>query len=219
MTATVRATANLKAAVILCGGDSRRMGTDKALVDVDGSPLLQRHVAAIRRLNLGVPIYISSGAKRYAILDDSDVTYVDDAVAGAGPLSGLAGALSAAEKAGVSDGHIFAMPVDTLLPPGVLVNELTRAELAGSEVALIKGERLHPVHGLFPISAAARLRTFVQSGGRAVMAFLDTLPIMEVAIGEEWELCLNFNYPDEFVAARDALAKLHESTLRSDCRL
>jgi molybdopterin-guanine dinucleotide biosynthesis protein A len=175
-------------------------------------------VAAIRRLNLGVPIYISAGAKRYAILDGSDVTYVDDVVVGAGPLSGLAGALSVAVEAGVSDGHIFAMPVDTLLPPGVLMNELTRAELSGSGVALIKGERLHPVHGLFPICAAARLRRFVQSGGRAVMAFLNTLPIEEVAIGEEWELCLNFNYPDEFVAAREALAKLHDSTLRSDCR-
>lgn len=202
------ATANLKAVVILCGGDSRRMGTDKALVDVDGSPLLRRHVEAIRSLNLEVPIYISSGVKRYAILDDCDVNYVADLVVGAGPLSGLAGALRVAEEAGVTDGHIFAMPVDTLLPPGVLLDELTKTWLADSEVALIKGERLHPVHGLFPISAAERLRTFVQSGGRAVMAFLETLHIEEVSIGEEWELCLNFNYPDEFVAAREALAKI-----------
>lgn len=201
-------TANLKAVVILCGGDSRRMGTDKALVDVDGSPLLRRHVEAIHSLNLELPIFISSGVKRYAILDEYDVNYVADLVAGAGPLSGLAGALRAAEEAGVTDGHIFAMPVDTLLPPRVLLDELTKTGLAGSEVALIKGERLHPLHGLFPISAAARLRTFVQSGGRAVMAFLETLHIEEVSIGEEWELCLNFNYPDEFVAAREALAKI-----------
>ena len=63
-------TAQLKGVAILCGGDSRRMGTDKALVDFDGMPLLRRHVEAILSLNLDVPIYVSSGTKRYEILDD-----------------------------------------------------------------------------------------------------------------------------------------------------
>ena len=202
------ATAKLNGVVILCGGDSRRMGIDKALVDLDGSPLLRRHVETILSLNLDVPIYVSSGAKRYEILDDCGVVYAPDVVAGAGPLSGLAGALITAEKAGGTSGHVFAMPVDTLVPPGVLLDKLTKARLGASGVALIKGERLHPVHGLFPVSAAAALNEFVQSGGRAVMRFLETLDIEEVSIGESWESCLNFNYPEEFVAARDALAQI-----------
>ncbi|MEL0153481.1 MAG: molybdenum cofactor guanylyltransferase [Halieaceae bacterium] len=202
------ATAQLKGVAILCGGDSRRMGTDKALVDFDGMPLLRRHVEAILSLNLDAPIYISSGTKRYEILDDYGVVYAPDVVAGAGPLSGLAGALIAAEGAGSSGGHVFAMPVDTLVPPRVLLDTLTKAGLGASGVALIKGQRLHPVHGLFPLSAAAALSGFVQSGGRAVMEFLETLDIEEVSIGEAWESCLNFNYPEDFVAARDALVQI-----------
>ena len=202
------ATAQLKGVVILCGGDSRRMGTDKALVDFDGMPLLRRHVEALSSLNLDVPLYISSGAKRYAFLDDCGVVYAPDVVAGAGPLSGLAGALIAAAEAGARDGHLFAMPVDTLVPPGVLLDTLTKAGLGASGVALIKGQRLHPVHGLFPVSAADVLSEFVQLGGRAVMEFLETLDIEEVSIGEAWESCLNFNYPEDFVAARDALVQI-----------
>ena len=202
------ATAQLKGVAILCGGDSRRMGTDKALVEFDGSPLLRRHVEAILNLNLDVPIYVSSGTKRYKILDGFGVVYASDVVAGAGPLSGLAGALIAAEGAGSNGGHVFAMPVDTLVPPEVLLDTLTKTRLGASGVALIKGERLHPVHGLFPVSAAAALSDFVQSGGRAVMGFMERLDIEEVSIGEAWESCLNFNYPDDFVVAREALAQI-----------
>ena len=202
------ATAQLKGVAILCGGDSRRMGTDKALVDFDGVPLLRRHVEAILSLNLDVPIYVSSGTKRYEIIDDCGVVYAPDVVAGAGPLSGLAGALTAAEKAGGAGGHVFAMPVDTLVPPGVLLNTLTKTRLGASGAALIKGQRLHPVHGLFPVSSAAALSEFVQSGGRAVMRFLEMLDIEQVSIGEAWESCLNFNYPEDFVSAREALAQI-----------
>ena len=201
-------TAQLKGVAILCGGDSRRMGTDKALVDFDGMPLLRRHVEAILSLNLDVPIYVSSGTKRYEILDDCGVVYAPDVVAGAGPLSGLAGALTAAEKAGGAGGHVFAMPVDTLVPPGVLLDTLTKTRLGASGAALIRGQRLHPVHGLFPVSAAVALSDFVQSGGRAVMGFLETLDIEEVSIGEVWESCLNFNYPKDFVLAHKALAQI-----------
>lgn len=201
-------TAQLKGVAILCGGDSRRMGTDKALVDFDGMPLLRRHVEAILSLNLDVPIYVSSGTKRYKILDDCGVVYAPDLVAGAGPLSGLAGALTAAEKAGGAGGHVFAMPVDTLVPPGVLLDTLTKTRLDAAGAALIKGQRLHPVHGLFPVSAAAALSEFVQSGGRAVMEFLESLDIEQVSIGEAWESCLNFNYPEDFVSAREALAQI-----------
>ena len=202
------ATAQLKGVAILCGGDSRRMGTDKALVDFDGVPLLRRHVEAILSLNLDVPIYVSSGTKRYEIIDDCGVVYAPDVVAGAGPLSGLAGALTAAEKAGGAGGHVFAMPVDTLVPPEVLLNTLTKTRLGASGAALIKGQRLHPVHGLFPVSSAAALSEFVQSGGRAVMGFLEMLDIEQVSIGEAWESCLNFNYPEDFVSAREALAQI-----------
>lgn len=201
-------TAQLKGVAILCGGDSRRMGTDKALVDFDGMPLLRRHVEAILSLHLDVPIYVSSGTKRYKILDDCGVVYAPDLVAGAGPLSGLAGALTAAEKAGGAGGHVFAMPVDTLVPPGVLLDTLTKTRPGASAAALIKGQRLHPVHGLFPVSAAAALSEFVQSGGRAVMEFLESLDIEQVSIGEAWESCLNFNYPEDFVSAREALAQI-----------
>ena len=202
------AIAQLEGVAILCGGDSRRMGTDKALVDFDGMPLLRHHVEALRGLNLEVPIYVSSGTKCYEFLDDCGVVYAPDVVAGAGPLSGLAGALTAAEKAGSRGGHLFAMPVDTLVPPEVLLDHLIKARPGASGAALIKGQRLHPVHGLFPVFAAAALSQFVQSGGRAVMEFLESLDIEEVSIGEAWESCLNFNYPEDFVSAREALAQI-----------
>ena len=45
------------------------------------------------------------------------------------------------------------------------------------------------------------------------MGFLETLDIEEVSIGEVWESCLNFNYPMDFVLAREALADHIAQTL------
>lgn len=84
--------------IVLAGGRSRRMGTDKAALTVDGVALLERVVAALCSAVTG-PIVIASAAGRgLPVLPDDlarRVVRVDDPVPDAGPLIGLASGLRA----------------------------------------------------------------------------------------------------------------------------
>jgi len=88
---------------VLAGGQSRRMGRDKALLSVGGSTLLEHALAQLAPLVSR--LFVGTGAEvRYAEqLAAFDATAVLDRPtygAGAGPLAGLEAILSAAAAAG-----------------------------------------------------------------------------------------------------------------------
>lgn len=71
--------------VVLAGGEGRRMGRDKALIELDGESLWRRQVAVLRR----------AGAERVVVIrrrGQAPLDYRDcrtDVAAGLGPLAGL----------------------------------------------------------------------------------------------------------------------------------
>jgi molybdenum cofactor guanylyltransferase len=80
-------------AVILAGGASRRMGRDKAWLEVRGRPLLSRAVATVRRAG-AVEVFISGReGGNYAGVD---CPVLFDLKPGGGPLGGIERALGAA---------------------------------------------------------------------------------------------------------------------------
>lgn len=82
-------------AVVLAGGQSRRMGVDKALLCLPGGgpTLVERVVAAARAAGAADVIVVAGDAGR---LPPMDARTVPDAVAGTGPLAGLAAGLETA---------------------------------------------------------------------------------------------------------------------------
>lgn len=78
---------DLPTAAILVGGRSRRMGSDKALVDVGGKPMIEWTAAAVRTV---VSDVIGVGRRDRA---GSVVAVPDDALPTAGTLAGLVTAL------------------------------------------------------------------------------------------------------------------------------
>ena len=75
---------------ILAGGQSRRMGSDKALLALEGRPLLTRIARAAQAAGAGV-VVVGRARDRDLALDD--VQFVPDALPGQGPLGGLHTAL------------------------------------------------------------------------------------------------------------------------------
>lgn len=85
--------------VVLAGGQSRRMGRDKALMDWQGRPLIERQIAALR--DAGMDEVKVSGTR-------PDYHAVADPRAGLGPLGGLAGIADAI----TGDAELVIIPVD-----------------------------------------------------------------------------------------------------------
>jgi molybdopterin-guanine dinucleotide biosynthesis protein A len=196
------------AAAILAGGDSQRMGLDKAALGDNDTSLIERQVKDLRDLSESLPILICSGSRRYKALNTYDVRHVPDSLNSAGPLAGVAKALETAATAGLEEGYVFVLPTDSLITPSFIYDRLTGAESATDEVVLLEGERLHPLHGLFSVSLASSMSDYVESGGRSVMGFLDDLSWSAVTVPKAWEPCLNFNTPEEYERALAAFAKM-----------
>jgi molybdopterin-guanine dinucleotide biosynthesis protein A len=89
---------------LLAGGESRRMGKDKATVLFRGKPLWQIQLELLRRLE-PAEIFISAGTDQPWRPDD--VYLVTDDSPSRGPLSGLAASLARMRSA-----HLLALAID-----------------------------------------------------------------------------------------------------------
>jgi molybdopterin-guanine dinucleotide biosynthesis protein A len=198
---------SLIAVAILAGGNSRRMGRDKAALLDEHQSLISRQVLELRSVLPALPVFVCAGSRRYPELLPHGIHYVSDEVADAGPLAGIAEALKAAKALNVGDGHVLVMPTDSLIPPSQIHRLLVDAATESADVVLLKGQRLHPLHGLFSTKLAPSMHRYLTVGGRAVMGFLDN-ERWEIALApDDWEPCLNFNTPEEYAYARSALPK------------
>lgn len=81
------------AAVILCGGESRRMGRSKAWLPFGDEQMLQRAVRLVSSAARPIVVVGAQGQELPTLPDD--VTVIRDRVAGRGPLQGLATGLGA----------------------------------------------------------------------------------------------------------------------------
>jgi molybdopterin-guanine dinucleotide biosynthesis protein A len=80
-------------AVVLCGGESRRMGQPKAWLPFGDERMLQRVVRLVRQAVQDVVVVAAPGQELPEL--PGEVTIVRDMVPGRGPLQGLAAGLSA----------------------------------------------------------------------------------------------------------------------------
>ncbi|HUX45604.1 MAG TPA: molybdenum cofactor guanylyltransferase [Terracidiphilus sp.] len=112
------------AGFVLAGGESSRMGRDKALVELDGRPLVEHVLGTLRESGLEARIAgARSDLKSYApVIEDP----------GGGPLSGICAALASCE----AELAVF-VPVDMpLVPPKLLEYLVFHARMTGAAVTV-----------------------------------------------------------------------------------
>ena len=88
----------IDAVLVLAGGEGRRLGGPKAWLDWSGEPLLGRVVRRLSPLSDRVVVAARSGQR----LPDGPWERVDDAIADAGPLAGVAAGLTALSGPGAA---------------------------------------------------------------------------------------------------------------------
>lgn len=147
--------------VLLAGGTSRRMGRDKAWLELGGEPLAVRVLRVLDEVCDDV-VVASGDGRRLGALGRLQVCDVDE---GTGPLAGLVAGLEAAR-------HELVAVLAVDLPdahPGVLrrLAWLWRGEPA--VVPVVDG-RLEVLHAVWTRSAGTRLRARLATGDSAVSA-------------------------------------------------
>ena len=135
------------AGVVLTGGASTRMGTDKAFVEVDGQPLVLRVVEALRSAGADPVATIGGDLDRLRALG---VDAYPDREAGLGPLGGIVTALE------VLDAEIvFVAACDLIALSGEAVREVLDAMTPDADAVVPRSDR--------PRALARRLPTSVPS--------------------------------------------------------
>jgi molybdopterin-guanine dinucleotide biosynthesis protein A len=195
--------------VILAGGKSTRMGVDKALVDLNGRPLIAHAIERLRPQVDAMTISANGELQRFAPFA---LPILSDAAPDrdAGPLAGVAAALAFARSEGWT--LVATAPCDAPFAPADFIARL--AEAMGEQrasLALAEGRRGdEPLFALWRVDQLAPLRDYLSQGGRAPRDFMRAKGAARArfADGEGEDPFANLNSPAELELAR---AKSRES--------
>ena len=138
-------------AVLLAGGESRRMGRDKATIEFDGQPLWKRQLEILRALG---PEEICVSARTNPSWLPNDAELLLDDPPSRGPLSGLTKALAAMRTT-----HLIALAVDMPFMTSEQLAILRELAAEGRGVVPVIGERAEPLAAIYPAEAAVNFAT------------------------------------------------------------
>lgn len=153
--------------LVLCGGRGRRLGADKALVTVEGEPLVDRVVAHLRRVCAPVLLAVGDDPRRLAGRADGVVC---DEPSGAGPLAGIAAGLAAAASEPVA-----VCAVDHPHPSPPLLADLAGLAARCHAAVPVVAATPQPLHAVWTRAALPPVRAYLGAGHRSVRGALDRL--------------------------------------------
>jgi molybdopterin-guanine dinucleotide biosynthesis protein A len=196
--------------IVLAGGESRRMGKDKRLLEIWGERFLERVLACARTLSPDVILSLREEGQRGALGEISGVTIALDEEAFQGPLQGICSALRQCSRE-----YALVLPCDTPLPQVRLFRHLLLlAPTYDAVIPRIDG-RIHPLHGVYRVRSMRRAcREALSSGVREVREAVRSLekvlyvPRAELEAHDPHLLSfLNVNTPEDLETLREREAE------------
>ena len=136
-------------AVLLAGGESRRMGRDKATLLFHGRPFWQIQLDLLRKLQ---PEEIFLSARTDPEWRPSGVQFVPDRPPSRGPLSGLAATLTR-----IRTDHLLALAIDMPFVTEEVLRSLCNSIEPGRGVIPMIGDRAEPLAAVYPKGAGIDL--------------------------------------------------------------
>lgn len=180
-------------AVILAGGQARRMGgNDKGLILFNGKPLVQ-HVTDILAVqvnnllinaNRNIEQYQQFG---YPVITDSVADFH-------GPLAGMLSAMQA-----VDSDYILTAPCDApMISPQYCQRMIKTLLHEQADIAVAyDGRRLQPVFCLIPSRLQNDLAAYLAQGDRKIDRWFEQYKLAVVDFSDQAESFANFNTPDD----------------------
>lgn len=185
--------------VILAGGLGRRIGGDKGLRSLHGRPLIAWVLDAVRRDSDEILINANNAQAAYAHFGYRVIA--DKLPDWQGPLAGLHAALLCAKTE-----YVLTVPCDTpFLPENLLVLLLETLKQDSTEaVVAVAGGRRQPAIALYRKNVLPRLLAYLESGGRKVNDWLDTLQLSEEVFDNDSDFD-NINTLDDLARATERM--------------
>jgi molybdopterin-guanine dinucleotide biosynthesis protein A len=169
------------AGVILAGGESRRMGRDKAtLPGPGGAATLAEHVAGIVAQRCD-PIFVMAAPGQP--LPALQARVIRDEVRGQGPLPATGHGLRAAAETGAR--FAFVCAVDMPLLSAKLIDDLVRLAIeTNAEIVLPWDGRSHYLAAVYRTDLAERIDGLVAGGARSMRALIDASDAQQIVLPE-----------------------------------
>ena len=190
-------------AIILAGGQSRRMGRDKALITFKGQPIMVHVIDTLRELSDDVLVV----SNRSAAYQSFGIRIVPDADPPSGPLGGISAGLAAAQ-------HDLAIVVACDMPflNAQVLRLLVEHAVNVDAVVPLTSDQFEPLHAVYRRTCLAAINRHLAGGDRRVISFFDEVRV-QVVPETAWQLLdptgrsmANLNTPDDLHQLRQGQA-------------
>ena len=181
--------------IILAGGGSRRMGTDKAQLVINGTPLIAG-LTDLMASFFNELIIVTASGREYRLPGTREVS---DIFPDSGPLGGIQAGLSVS---GAPCAFVTACDMPFFSP------ELARILLDQPEkydaVVPLDRNRPQPLYAVYNRRILPNLEEYISNGGRKVREFLDRLSVRYLSdstvrrVADPGRVFLNVNTPEEY---------------------
>lgn len=193
--------------IILAGGESRRMGTDKALIRLSGKTLIEQTAHIFKRL-FADTIIISKDPGRFKVAGCKELADRS------GERGAMVGLLTALEASGTE--FIFTAACDMPFLSEPLISLIVNNG-RGFDVALPCSDgHAHPLHALYSRRCLKPMSESLERGEKSLKHFISSLPADRVRLISEEEIravdyerysLLNMNTPEELESVLDKIRK------------
>ncbi len=203
--------------IILCGGQSRRMGASKAHLPFGEETLLARVVRLLH--DVVRPVVVVSAAEQELPALPADVLFVCDQRPERGPLEGLAAGLTALE--GRADAA-YATSCDAPFLSPAFVQEMIR-RLEGYDIAVPREHKFHhPLAAVYRVAVLPEVNKLLAADQLRPAFLFDAVrthraPVEELRrVDPELLSLLNMNHPQQYLdGLRSAGFAANEQTVQA----
>lgn len=184
-------------AVLLAGGESRRMGADKATAVFRGQPLWRHQIDLLRAMN---PLEILISARTDPRWRPPDTAFIPDEVSLRGPLGGLAAALQRMKGT-----HLLALAVDMPLMSVSFLKSMVATTETKQGILPKIGERAEPLAAIYPVRCSAAISAALRGDDWSLQPLAENLVrsghlrVLEVKSADEPLFC-SLNTPEDLLA-------------------
>jgi len=179
-------------AVLLVGGESRRMGCDKSTLRLNGEPLWRTQLKLLQRLD---PVEIFISGRTDPAWRPIEVEFVADRRPPRGPISGLAATLER-----LTGSHLLALAVDMPFMTEMILGQICARVKPGRGVLPMIGERAEPLAAIYPKDVRSEFSVALNGDDYSLQIFTrglvaaHKLEVFQVAADEE-RFFRNLNRP------------------------